>query len=358
MKKNITFVFNEGRAKRLENDTNGPKEFFYSYNFFEKNYQNTNLLELQSEKKGGFYFFFKLIRKISKIPIYTEGLIDKDNLKVLFNSKSLIATNQNIGYSLLPIIKISRNNELKFYTFIMGFLKNPRKNIFNNFMTKSLIKTATLLLFISKSELDEAKKRFPNFSEKFIYVPFCIDTKFWFPNSSKVKTKNILFIGNDSNRDFDFLLDLAKEMKDFNFSIVTNKISFCNLENVNLINGNWREETLTDLEIKKLYSENFLTIIPLKNSFQPSGQSVALQSMSMKTPPIITYTEGFWDKESFINQENIFFMNLNLVDEWRDQINLIYNDDDLYKKVAIGGNKLVQNYFDINIQYEILLKII
>ena len=358
MKKNITFVFNEGRAKRLENDTNGPKEFFYSYNFFQKDNQNTKLIELQSEKKGVFYFFFKLIRKISKIPIYTEGLINKDNLKVLFNSKSLIATNQNIGYSLLPIIKISRNNKLKFYTFIMGFLKNPRKNIFNNFMTKSLIKTATSLLFISKSELDEAKKRFPNFSEKFIYVPFCIDTKFWFPNSSKVKTKNILFIGNDSNRDFDFLLDLAKEMKDFNFSIVTDKISSCNLENVNLINGNWREETLTDLEIKKLYSENFLTIIPLKNSFQPSGQSVALQSMSMKTPPIITYTEGFWDKESFINQENIFFMNLNLVDEWRDQINLIYNDDDLYKKVAIGGNKLVQNYFDINIQYEILLKII
>ena len=358
MKKNITFVFNEGRAIRLEKDTNGPKEFFYSYNFFQKDNQNTNLIELQSKKKGGFYFFFKLIRKISKIPIYTEGLIDKDNLKVLFNSKSLIATNQNIGYSLLPLLKFSRNNELKFYTFIMGFLQNSRKNIFNNIMIKSLIKTATLLLFISKNELDEAKKRFPNFSEKFIYVPFCIDTKFWFPNSSKVKTKNILFIGNDSNRDFDFLLDLAKEMKDFNFSIVTDKISSCNLENVNLINGNWREETLTDLEIKKLYSENFLTIIPLKNSFQPSGQSVALQSMSMKTPPIITYTEGFWDKESFINQENIFFMNLNLVDEWRDQINLIYNDDDLYKKVAIGGNKLVQNYFDINIQYEILLKII
>jgi len=132
MKKNITFVFNEGRAKRIEKDTNGPKEFFYSYNFFQKDNQNTNLIELQSKKKGGFYFFFKLIRKISKIPIYTEGLIDKDNLKVLFHSKSLIATNQNIGYSLLPLLKISRNNEIKFYTFIMGFLQNSRKNIFNN----------------------------------------------------------------------------------------------------------------------------------------------------------------------------------------------------------------------------------
>ena len=215
-----------------------------------------------------------------------------------------------------------------------------------------------MLLFISKSELDEAKKRFPDFSEKFIYVPFCVDTKFWSPESSKVKTKKILFVGNDSNRDFNFLLDLAKEMKDFNFSIVTDKISSCNLKNVNLINGNWREETLSDLEIKKLYSENYLSIIPLKNSFQPSGQSVALQSMSMKTPPIITNTEGFWDRESFVNQENIFFMDSNLVDKWKDQINLIYDDDDLYNKVAVGGNNLVQNYFDVKIQYKILSKMI
>ena len=358
MNKNITFVFNEGRAKRLEKDTKGPKEFFYSYNFFQKDNLNTNLIELQSQKKGGFYFFFKLFRKVGKIPIYTEGIIDKDNLKVLFNSECLIATNQNLGYSLLPLLKISRNKELKFYTFIMGFLQNTRKNIFNKFMIKSLIKTATMLLFISKSELDEAKKRVTDFSEKFIYVPFCVDTKFWSPESSKVKTKNILFVGNDSNRDFNFLLDLAKEMKDFNFSIVTDKISSCNLKNVNLINGNWREETLSDLEIKKLYSENYLSIIPLKNSFQPSGQSVALQSMSMKTPPIITNTEGFWDRESFVNQENIFFMDSNLVDKWKDQINLIYDDDDLYNKVAVGGSNLVQNYFDVKIQYEILSKII
>lgn len=358
MNKNITFVFNEGRTKRLEEGKKVPKEFFYSYNFFQTDNENTNLIELKSQKSGIFYFIFKFLRKISRIPIYSEGLISKQNLNVLLNSECVFATNQNLGYSLLPLIKISRKSDLKFYIFTMGILNYKRRNIFNNLMTKSLIKTATSLLFISKSELDEAKKRFPNFSEKFIYVPFCVDTKFWSPNSSKIKSKNILFIGNDSNRDYDFLINLAKKMKDFNFSIVTDKISSCNLENVILINGNWREETLSDSEIKKLYNENYLTIIPLKNSFQPSGQSVALQSMSMSTPPIITDTEGFWDKESFINQENIFFMNSNLVDMWKDQINLIYNDDELYNKVAVDGNNLVQNYFDIKIQYEILLKII
>ena len=36
MNKNITFVFNEGRAKRLEKDTKGPKEFFIRTTFFRK----------------------------------------------------------------------------------------------------------------------------------------------------------------------------------------------------------------------------------------------------------------------------------------------------------------------------------
>ena len=40
-----------------------------------------------------------------------------------------------------------------------------------------------------------------------------------------------------------------------------------------------------------------MTIIPLKNSIQPSGQSVALQSMACGTPVVITETFGFWDKK-------------------------------------------------------------
>ena len=47
--------------------------------------------------------------------------------------------------------------------------------------------------------------------------------------------------------------------------------------------------------LKEIYDKSFISLIPLKDSLQPSGQSVALQSMSMMVPVIITKTVGFWD---------------------------------------------------------------
>ena len=56
--------------------------------------------------------------------------------------------------------------------------------------------------------------------------------------------------------------------------------------------------------LKDLYHNNRLTILPIKNTYQPSGQSVTLQSMAVGTPVLITKTEGFWDKNNFIDKKN------------------------------------------------------
>ena len=61
-----------------------------------------------------------------------------------------------------------------------------------------------------------------------------------------------------------------------------------------LIEGHWNYEILSDEELKEIYNNAILTIIPLKDSLQPSGQSVALQSMSSGTPVMISKTSGFW----------------------------------------------------------------
>ena len=64
-----------------------------------------------------------------------------------------------------------------------------------------------------------------------------------------------------------------------------------------MINGSWNDETISDAEIREIYEKSRLTIVPLKNSIQPSGQSVTLQSLSVGTPVIITKTDGFWDEK-------------------------------------------------------------
>ena len=65
--------------------------------------------------------------------------------------------------------------------------------------------------------------------------------------------------------------------------------------NVILKNGSWGNSQISDSQIKNLYSQSKLVILPLYNSMQPSGQSVSLQAMSMNVPVLISKTEGFWD---------------------------------------------------------------
>ena len=89
-------------------------------------------------------------------------------------------------------------------------------------------------------------------------LAWCWDLIYKKEDNSRILNQISINIPN-YNGPLEVLLDLAKEMKDFNFSIVTDKISSCNLKNVNLINGNWREETLSDLEIKNIEILKFKT---------------------------------------------------------------------------------------------------
>ena len=107
-----------------------------------------------------------------------------------------------------------------------------------------------------------------------------------------------------------FALSLASNMPQFEFIFVTSNINKkdINSQNVTLIEGQWNKKILSDEEVKNIYNSSLLTIIPIKDSYQPSGQSVALQSMSMGVPVLITETIGFWDKDIFKNNENIFLL--------------------------------------------------
>ena len=47
------------------------------------------------------------------------------------------------------------------------------------------------------------------------FLPFCIDTEFWTDKNNKdiTKNKNIIFVGNDGNRDFELLDKISRKFK-------------------------------------------------------------------------------------------------------------------------------------------------
>lgn len=354
--KQITFIFKNGRSKRLENDPEGPKEFFYTYNLFKINHEATSYVEGSQNKKS---YIFKILRKITKLPFFVENFYDFKKIKKIYDSEIIISTNQNLSFSILPLILLKKLlSEIKLFTFAMGFTDLENSKRINKFFVKLFLRLSEKLIFISLNEYNKAKDQFKNFSDKFIYIPFSIDSKFWVSNFEKKLSKNLLFIGNDSNRDFDFIVKLAKFMPDYNFKIITEKLLDIKYDNVDLISGNWNKQILSDSEIKKFYIESFLTLIPLKNSFQPSGQSVALQSMSVGTPVLITNTNGFWDNKLFKSNEHIFFCEENDIEIWESKINKIYDSPDDYINVIKKGRGLVTNDLSLDKMYQKLKDLI
>lgn len=354
--KQIIFIFNEGRKTRLKEDPNGPKEFFYTYQEFKKNKQNVDLLESNSKNKKLVKLFFRLIRKITKLPIYTENFTSLKSIKKILDSETIFATNQNLGFSILPILYFKKIfKKSNFYVFSMGLIENISQTK-SKFLINTLFDNSTKLLFISKSEQIEAKKIFPQYKDKFTYIPFSIDTEYWKPISKNIKKEYILFIGNDMNRDFEFVSKLSEKMQNHKFLLISEKISKLDLSNVRVINGNWNKLFLSDDEIKEYYSKSLITILPLKQTFQPSGQSVALQSISMGTPVLITSTKGFWDYENFKDKENILFINENKIEIWEEKINNLLSDSQLYTRIVENGKNLIKQEYNLNSMYTKILE--
>ena len=142
----------------------------------------------------------------------------------------------------------------------------------------------------------------------------------------KTQTKDsILFVGNDGNRDSELFLKIVNNLKDINFTAITNIENLLNAKrpNLNVVKGSFGSSNLSDTELKQYYLSSKLVILPLRESSQPSGQSVTLQSLSCGTQVIISDTEGFWDRNNFKNNKNIYFVKENNYKSWSNRINQV-----------------------------------
>ena len=276
---NVTFIYKEGRINRLSSQEKFPKEFFYGYHNFLEDCSNVKVIEYREDSNITFKLAFKIIRKIFRLPIYTEKLLNIKNLKILMKTEFLIQTNQNIGYSMIfiiSILKLFRN--INTTVFIMGVLQfqeieTLNKKLFN----KLLFKVNNNIIFLSNNEKIYADNHYKKYKGKFYFLPFPVDIKFWSKEESvDGNGKKILFLGNDLNRNYDLLKKLPIKLPRENFIYITERILKSEILNNNVIlkNGSWGNSQISDSQIKNLYSQSKLVILPLYNSMQPSGQSV------------------------------------------------------------------------------------
>ena len=369
----ITYVFLGNRIEKLNDQKSIAKEFFYSYLDFKQTHKDTQIIEFanKTDTTKITYYLNKLdriLRKVTQLPFFSAQISIKKNIDTIYKTQNLIMVGDRVAVSLIfPLlyIKYFKKNIVS-SVFVMGLfsnkpinkIKKPFHNLFLNLLLKSLSK----LIFLGEGEFNFASKEYPKYSHKFYFLPFSVDTDFWRPrnNFDKNKRDYILFIGNDGNRDYEKVLEIAQKLPQFRFKVITRRIGE-NIKlptNVELINGSWSYRQVTDKSLKKVYEHAKLTIIPLKESLQPSGQSVTLQSMAMNTPVIISDTAGFWDDKKFISNKHLIRLKENSVENWTTEIVKLHNNSEKLENLSLDGHKLINEDYNLKVFHNKLIKIL
>ena len=63
-------------------------------------------------------------------------------------------------------------------------------------------------------------------------------------------------------------------------------------------------DSISDVDLRRLYNAARVVVVPLKDVYQPSGQSVTLQAMSCGRPVILSNIRGLWAPELLRDGEN------------------------------------------------------
>ena len=174
-------------------------------------------------------FIDRLLRKISLGSFFLSQMIDRQNFEKIKGTDVLIATNDRLGYSTLPYLIYLRLKRKKVIMFVMGMLKIQYKNfvikIFTNIFIKLLVKSCSNLIFLSESELKEAKKENSHIKKtRCNMFLFALTQNFGQEKNSYQVNNKILFIGNDGKRDYKLVKKIANNLEDVQSTLISRRI--------------------------------------------------------------------------------------------------------------------------------------
>jgi glycosyltransferase involved in cell wall biosynthesis len=363
LRNRILFLYTSGRKERIEKAIEGeaPLEFLYGYTHFKENGKNVDYMETNYLRPPKLSLEYWRLRNLNKAFARDVGIGSRSHFFVnqiqnLNRYDVFIATTDSIALGLAHHKKKGRlKGEIIYLNMGLAGVLDKLKQVNNEAYQERKENCGVLLghcrkvVSLGKGEHGFFDTQYPELEDKFVFIPFGIDTDFWRPSGISARNAEpyILFVGNDLNRDFELLLNIASNCSDMRFKFVTSRLSpsVCP-RNVELISGKWQSAILSDQGLRSLYGRCMMVIIPLKESLQPSGQSVALQAMACGKPVVITKTRGFWDLSEFEDNKHLVFCELNNLEEWVRKISSLIEDDEFRSLLWSESRKLVKEKYN------------
>ena len=347
----ITYLYQPGRIARLPKIRNGelPTEFFYGAPQLEEMGHSVSYLEVHDVPTEGLtrVALEKLVkRQLLPAKVYFSLIYGvKALLPALQGADVIVATTPGIAFSLALLKHINLAGKQRLSAEIVaihcGVLNYPQNSLRVAGSRWLFKKMWTMLFGIGEQEGMVNCFQIP--PHRIQVNAFGVDEAFWRPSTEGSEGENyLLAIGNDSNRDYELLLAAAAKIEHKIKLVTRRQLPDTLPPNVEHLYGSWHTQALDDQGLRRLYQQALGVIVPLKDSVQPSGQSVTLQAMACGTPVILTKTLGLWERTALRNKENVLFIDPGSVEGLVDAVSLIVNDHSLHKRLSQAGPQYVE----------------
>jgi glycosyltransferase involved in cell wall biosynthesis len=214
----------------------------------------------------------------------------------------VIAGTEYVALGLADYIRRMKNPPRMLF-FVMGMISKPLLRFAKDSgsLKRALARYRDLLgccggaLFLGRGEYEAVVRHFPDQKGRCVFLPFGVDVDFWTP-AAAAPEDYILFVGNDPRRDVDMLIRIARLMPDQRFVALTSLLDGRQVpSNLEVVASDWKSQILSDAEVRNYYQRAAAVVLPIKETWQPSGQSVALQAMACGRPVVISEFSGFWE---------------------------------------------------------------
>lgn len=305
----IAFVYAGGRAIHRESVITGgaPSEFFYGAVQLESRGHNVLMHEVGRKAAARFgEHLAEALYRLRLTPTRTSGALlgELYDLCACLNEKDVVVattTESGFGLGVLRTLGILRRPVVALHCGIANYELARRRRRINGMVLK---RTWTQLF--GEGELEPTLQMFGVPRDRIEVNQFGVDTDFWVPAGEE--EEYVLSVGNDLRRDYELLLRTARE-SDKKMVIVTKRELGDELPpNVQLIRGGWHENMVTDADLRTLYQRARVVVVPLRDTPQPSGQSVCLQAMACAKPVVLTRTRGLWSPTTVVNGQNVLLV--------------------------------------------------
>ena len=343
----ILYLSKKGRRQRIK--SGGPSEFMFGLIELQAKGWSVDLLEdedigLIAPKNRSFFGLVNhAFNALIGVPIATLASLwrwtDLDTLKFY----DLVVVTTNSFGICVGLMKVFGRLNTPVIFIAMGLIEKNTSSI------KTLIFRRILyplrVLSLSKNEAAFLRRRLGIPVE---YIPFGIDINFWKPMPSKQRNffvdEYVISIGNDRHRDYDTLIKAWKIS--YPKLLIITKLKTPKLKpNILVYEGDWQTEVFDDQKIREIINDAKFVIVPVKQTFQPSGQSVILQAMACGKASIVNDFDGLWDRNVMIDKVNCVFSgvpgsisNLQGAVEW-----LNHNDEERLRIGARARSTVIDN---------------